>query len=141
MDTNLTILVRERISVVKVVTTEMKTLAVGIKGIALAATLLVGMALISCGPNDRPSDAPGPNLPSGVARPGTAATTAEAPASMPVPVEVTRITSESPIASPTAAATGAAAKSGATTGAAASGGFTLLVMHTNDVRGYSLPCG
>jgi hypothetical protein len=144
MDINLTIMMKKRILMVKV-DTKMRTLAAGIKGIALAASLLVGMALVSCGPNDRPADAPpGPNLPSGVARPATATATAEAQSLVPAQIEVTRIASEPSIASPTAAAnnavTGAATVSAAT-GAATTGGFTLLVLHTNDVRGYTLPCG
>lgn len=115
----------------------MKNSVAGTRGIALAVVLLASVALISCGPGDRAVDVPQPNVPSGVARPATVTATATAAtlnsAPMPVPMEVTRIVSEP------AAVTGVAAQGVVSTTSA--GGVTVLVLHSNDVRGYSLPCG
>ncbi len=98
---------------------------------------MVGVALVSCGLGGRAADAPQPNLPSGVARPATAtATTVSLGAdamSVPAQVQVTRIASE-----PTSIVSTAAQSVIST---ATAGGVTVLVLHTNDVRGYSLPCG
>jgi hypothetical protein len=114
------------------VDTKMKTSVAGIRRVALAAALLAGATLISCGPGTRTPDASGPNLPSGVARPATATSTAAALAPLAVPIEVTRLVSEPAVASSTPVSD---------TSATTSDGFALLVLHSNDVRGYSLPCG
>jgi hypothetical protein len=121
--------------VTKIMRVRMKTLVAGIRGIALAATLLAGVMLISCGPGGSAVDAPPPNLPSGVARPATATAVPleSSSAPVPVPMEVTRISSEP------AAVMSATAQSVVSTTTA--GGVTVLVLHSNDVRGYSLPCG
>jgi hypothetical protein len=106
----------------------------GIRLIALTVIVLAGTGLQGCNPATRAIDATQPYLPSGVARPATA--TAVSLAVGPALVEVTRVASEPAglRSTPTAVAA-----SLAVTDTAA--GFPLLVLHSNDVRGYSLPCG
>ena len=96
--------------------------------------LLAGAGLSGCSPANRAADMAQPYLPSGVARPATA--TQVSLVAGPAPVEVTRIASEPAVLSsaPTKVAASLAVSDTV-------GGFPLLVLHSNDVRGYSLPCG
>jgi hypothetical protein len=108
----------------------------GIRRIALGVVLLAGLS--GCSPANRVVDVARPYLPSGVARPATA--TSASLAAGPALAEVTRIASEPVVVSLTPTQVSASlAVTPAVTDTA--GGFPLLVLHSNDVRGYSLPCG
>jgi hypothetical protein len=109
----------------------MKTLAVGTSRAFLAVLLVAVIALSGCSAVGRSVDVATQNLPSGIARPSTVTATALTLAVVPTPIEVTRASSEPPALSTVAAAASATEVAG----------FPLLVLHTNDVRGYSLPCG
>ena len=99
----------------------MRTTVAGIRAVGLAWLLLASIAVSGCGPGGRSADVLQPGVPSGVARPVTGQ------AAQP-PVAATSVSPVVAMASVTVSTTSAA-------------GFSLLVLHTNDTRGYTLPCG